>query len=157
MNKATVIIDLWTPNGVHFRANLTYVTFSVAGVTNVTQQYVSTDLLELCKYWFFVPLWIFEWLSYFEDILWCLFYACLICWCNRLWWRACGRDNWGICSWWKLTPKVQSLIKILLKYGQTQDFRAIIFVEWVVSALVLPKVELLRPDFIGSLWLNSSK
>ncbi|KAJ9171599.1 hypothetical protein P3X46_014942 [Hevea brasiliensis] len=33
-----------------------------------------------------------------------------------------------------------SLIKILLKYGQTQDFRAIIFVERVVSALVLPKV-----------------
>ncbi|XP_062156793.1 endoribonuclease Dicer homolog 1 [Alnus glutinosa] len=40
----------------------------------------------------------------------------------------------------KVTPKVQSLIKILLKYQDTQDFRAIIFVERVVSALVLPKV-----------------
>ncbi|XP_050249563.1 endoribonuclease Dicer homolog 1 [Quercus robur] len=40
----------------------------------------------------------------------------------------------------KVTPKVQSLIKILLKYQQTEDFRAIIFVERVVSALVLPKV-----------------
>ena len=40
----------------------------------------------------------------------------------------------------KVTPKVQSLIKILLKYQQTEDFRAIIFVERVVAALVLPKV-----------------
>lgn len=41
----------------------------------------------------------------------------------------------------KLTPKVQSLVKILLKYQHTEDFRAIIFVERVVSALVLPKVD----------------
>ncbi|KAH7519383.1 hypothetical protein FEM48_Zijuj08G0030400 [Ziziphus jujuba var. spinosa] len=40
----------------------------------------------------------------------------------------------------KVTPKVQSLIKILLTYQHTEDFRAIIFVERVVSALVLPKV-----------------
>lgn len=40
----------------------------------------------------------------------------------------------------KVTPKVQSLVKILLKYQQTEDFRAIIFVERVVAALVLPKV-----------------
>ncbi|OIW21387.1 hypothetical protein TanjilG_02532 [Lupinus angustifolius] len=40
----------------------------------------------------------------------------------------------------KVTPKVQALIKILLKYQHTSDFRAIIFVERVVSALVLPKV-----------------
>lgn len=40
----------------------------------------------------------------------------------------------------KVTPKVQSLIKILLEYQNTEDFRAIIFVERVVSALVLPKV-----------------
>ncbi|XP_065860011.1 endoribonuclease Dicer homolog 1 isoform X2 [Euphorbia lathyris] len=40
----------------------------------------------------------------------------------------------------KVTPKVQSLIKILLKYQHTEDFRAIIFVERVVTALVLPKV-----------------
>ena len=40
----------------------------------------------------------------------------------------------------KVTPKVQSLVKILLTYQQTKDFRAIIFVERVVSALVLPKV-----------------
>lgn len=40
----------------------------------------------------------------------------------------------------KVTPKVQALIKILLKYQNTDDFRAIIFVERVVSALVLPKV-----------------
>lgn len=40
----------------------------------------------------------------------------------------------------KVTPKVQSLIKILLKYQHTDDFRAIIFVERVVAALVLPKV-----------------
>ena len=40
----------------------------------------------------------------------------------------------------KVTPKVQSLIKILLNYQHTQDFRAIIFVERVVTALVLPKV-----------------
>ncbi|KAI8537048.1 hypothetical protein RHMOL_Rhmol10G0304500 [Rhododendron molle] len=43
----------------------------------------------------------------------------------------------------KVTPKVQSLIKILLKYQHTDDFRAIIFVERVVAALVLPKVTLL--------------
>lgn len=43
----------------------------------------------------------------------------------------------------KVTPKVQSLIKILLKYQNTEDFRAIIFVERVVSALVLPKVDML--------------
>lgn len=41
----------------------------------------------------------------------------------------------------KVTPKVQSLIKILLKYQHTDDFRAIIFVERVVAALVLPKVD----------------
>lgn len=41
----------------------------------------------------------------------------------------------------KVTPKVQSLVKILLKYQHTEDFRAIIFVERVVSALVLPKVD----------------
>lgn len=40
----------------------------------------------------------------------------------------------------KVTPKVQSLIKVLLKYQHTEDFRAIIFVERVVAALVLPKV-----------------
>lgn len=40
----------------------------------------------------------------------------------------------------KVTPKVQSLIKILLKYQHTEDFRAIVFVERVVTALVLPKV-----------------
>lgn len=40
----------------------------------------------------------------------------------------------------KVTPKVQSLVKILRKYEHTNDFRAIIFVERVVSALVLPKV-----------------
>lgn len=40
----------------------------------------------------------------------------------------------------KVTPKVQALIKILLKYQHTEDFRAIIFVERVVAALVLPKV-----------------
>ncbi|KAI5062975.1 hypothetical protein GOP47_0021522 [Adiantum capillus-veneris] len=40
----------------------------------------------------------------------------------------------------KVTPKVQSLIKILLGYQHTEDFRAIIFVERVVAALVLPKV-----------------
>lgn len=40
----------------------------------------------------------------------------------------------------KVTPKVQSLVKILLSYQQTEDFRAIIFVERVVTALVLPKV-----------------
>lgn len=39
----------------------------------------------------------------------------------------------------KVTPKVQSLIKILMKYQHTEDFRAIIFVERVVAALVLPK------------------
>ncbi|XP_047089263.1 endoribonuclease Dicer homolog 1 [Lolium rigidum] len=40
----------------------------------------------------------------------------------------------------KVTPRVQSLIQILLKYQHTKDFRAIIFVERVVTALVLPKV-----------------
>ncbi|XP_030535345.1 endoribonuclease Dicer homolog 1 [Rhodamnia argentea] len=40
----------------------------------------------------------------------------------------------------KVTPKVQALIKILLEYQHTEDFRAIIFVERVVAALVLPKV-----------------
>ncbi|ERN08097.1 endoribonuclease Dicer homolog 1 [Amborella trichopoda] len=40
----------------------------------------------------------------------------------------------------KVTPKVQSLIKVLMKYQYTEDFRAIIFVERVVAALVLPKV-----------------
>lgn len=42
----------------------------------------------------------------------------------------------------KVTPKVQSLIKILLKYQDTDDFRAIVFVERVVAALVLPKVDI---------------
>lgn len=41
----------------------------------------------------------------------------------------------------KVTPKVQSLIKVLLNYQHTEDFRAIIFVERVVAALVLPKVD----------------
>lgn len=41
----------------------------------------------------------------------------------------------------KVTPKVQSLVKILLRYQHTEDFRAIIFVERVVAALVLPKVK----------------
>ncbi|KAL3355588.1 hypothetical protein AABB24_016655 [Solanum stoloniferum] len=52
----------------------------------------------------------------------------------------------------KVTPKVQSLIKILLKYQHTEDFRAIIFVERVVTALVLPKVfeELPSLSFINS-------
>ncbi|KAJ7963397.1 Dicer [Quillaja saponaria] len=52
----------------------------------------------------------------------------------------------------KVTPKVQSLIKILLNYQKTEDFRAIIFVERVVSALVLPKVfaELPSLSFIKS-------
>ncbi|XP_057980803.1 endoribonuclease Dicer homolog 1 [Malania oleifera] len=52
----------------------------------------------------------------------------------------------------KVTPKVQSLIKILLKYQHTDDFRAIIFVERVVAALVLPKVfvELPSLSFIKS-------
>lgn len=40
----------------------------------------------------------------------------------------------------KVTPKVQSLVKILHRYQSTGDFRAIIFVERVVTALVLPKV-----------------
>lgn len=48
----------------------------------------------------------------------------------------------------KVTPKVQSLIKILLKYQQTEDFRAIIFVERVVAALVLPKVEFIFQHLI---------
>ena len=43
----------------------------------------------------------------------------------------------------KVTPRVQALIKILLKYQHTDDFRAIIFVERVVTALVLPKVNML--------------
>ncbi|XP_073295374.1 endoribonuclease Dicer homolog 1 isoform X1 [Primulina huaijiensis] len=46
----------------------------------------------------------------------------------------------------KVTPKVQSLIKILLKYQHTEDFRAIIFVERVVAALVLPKVFMELPS-----------
>ncbi|PIN07709.1 dsRNA-specific nuclease Dicer [Handroanthus impetiginosus] len=52
----------------------------------------------------------------------------------------------------KVTPKVQSLIKILLKYQHTEDFRAIIFVERVVAALVLPKVfaELPSLSFVRS-------
>ncbi|XP_027068549.1 endoribonuclease Dicer homolog 1 [Coffea arabica] len=52
----------------------------------------------------------------------------------------------------KVTPKVQSLIKILLKYQHTDDFRAIVFVERVVAALVLPKVfaELPSLSFIKS-------
>ncbi|KAK3012238.1 hypothetical protein RJ639_012247 [Escallonia herrerae] len=52
----------------------------------------------------------------------------------------------------KVTPKVQSLVKILLKYQHTQDFRAIIFVERVVAALVLPKVfaELPSLSFVKS-------
>ncbi|KAL9155827.1 hypothetical protein ABFS82_09G032700 [Erythranthe guttata] len=52
----------------------------------------------------------------------------------------------------KVTPKVQSLIKVLLRYKHTADFRAIIFVERVVSALVLPKVfaELPSLDFVES-------
>ncbi|KAL8464928.1 hypothetical protein ACS0TY_034422 [Phlomoides rotata] len=52
----------------------------------------------------------------------------------------------------KVTPKVQSLIKVLLKYQHTEDFRAIIFVERVVTALVLPKVfaELPSLNFVKS-------
>ncbi|KAL9251943.1 Endoribonuclease Dicer homolog 1-like protein [Drosera capensis] len=52
----------------------------------------------------------------------------------------------------KVTPKVQSLIKILMNYQHTEDFRAIIFVERVVSALVLPKIfaELPSLGFIKS-------
>ncbi|CAA0826798.1 Endoribonuclease Dicer homolog 1 [Striga hermonthica] len=52
----------------------------------------------------------------------------------------------------KVTPKVQSLMKILLKYQHTEDFRAIIFVERVVTALVLPKVfeELPSLSFVKS-------
>ncbi|CAI9103564.1 OLC1v1002075C1 [Oldenlandia corymbosa var. corymbosa] len=52
----------------------------------------------------------------------------------------------------KVTPKVQSLVKILLKYQHTDDFRAIVFVERVVAALVLPKVfaELPSLSFIRS-------
>ncbi|XP_073014558.1 endoribonuclease Dicer homolog 1-like [Primulina eburnea] len=46
----------------------------------------------------------------------------------------------------KTTPKVQSLNKILLKYQHTEDFRAIIFVERVVAALVLPKVFMELPS-----------
>lgn len=49
----------------------------------------------------------------------------------------------------KVTPKVQSLIKILLKYQHTEDFRAIIFVERVVTALVLPKVTEYRIHHFG--------
>ncbi|XP_050238979.1 endoribonuclease Dicer homolog 1 [Mercurialis annua] len=52
----------------------------------------------------------------------------------------------------KVTPKVQSLVKILLKYQHTDDFRAIIFVERVVAALVLPKIfaELPSLNFVTS-------
>ncbi|KAD5802937.1 hypothetical protein E3N88_14297 [Mikania micrantha] len=52
----------------------------------------------------------------------------------------------------KVTPKVQSLIQILLKYQHMEDFRAIIFVERVVAALVLPKVfaELPSLNYINS-------
>ncbi|KAL1811892.1 hypothetical protein ACET3Z_021957 [Daucus carota] len=52
----------------------------------------------------------------------------------------------------KVTPKVQSLVKILHRYQSTGDFRAIIFVERVVTALVLPKVfaELPSLSFIRS-------
>ncbi|KAL3639558.1 Dicer-like protein 1 [Castilleja foliolosa] len=52
----------------------------------------------------------------------------------------------------KVTPKVQALIKTLLKYQHTEDFRAIIFVERVVTALVLPKVfvELPSLSFVKS-------
>ncbi|RAL41994.1 hypothetical protein DM860_018227 [Cuscuta australis] len=52
----------------------------------------------------------------------------------------------------KVTPKVQSLIKVLLNYQHTDDFRAIIFVERVVAALVLPKVfaELPSLSFVKS-------
>lgn len=52
----------------------------------------------------------------------------------------------------KVTPKVQSLIKILLSYQHTEDFRAIVFVERVVAALVLPKVfaELPSLSFINA-------
>lgn len=49
----------------------------------------------------------------------------------------------------KVTPKVQSLIKILLRYQHTEDFRAIIFVERVVTALVLPKVVGVQHIFYG--------
>lgn len=59
----------------------------------------------------------------------------------------------------KVTPKVQSLIKILLKYQQTEDFRAIIFVERVVAALVLPKVAHMLEQLIVhifSRWLFTS-
>jgi hypothetical protein len=53
----------------------------------------------------------------------------------------------------KVTHKVQALIKILLKYQNTDDFRAIIFVERVVSALVLPKV--IFVDYMHcSFWLH---
>lgn len=52
----------------------------------------------------------------------------------------------------KVTPKVQSLIKILLTYQHTEDFRAIIFVERVVSALVLPKVLLIKTLFSPHLY-----
>ena len=53
----------------------------------------------------------------------------------------------------KVTPKVQSLIKILLKYQQTEDFRAIIFVERVVAALVLPKVAYILQCLIVHIFL----
>lgn len=61
----------------------------------------------------------------------------------------------------KVTPKVQSLIKILLKYKNTEDFRAIIFVERVVTALVLPKVQFryyikLLTIMLFILWLASN-
>lgn len=53
----------------------------------------------------------------------------------------------------KVTPKVQSLIKILLTYQHTEDFRAIIFVERVVSALVLPKVQSVL-NFVSAVLIN---
>lgn len=55
----------------------------------------------------------------------------------------------------KVTPKVQSLIKILLKYQDTDDFRAIVFVERVVAALVLPKVD--HFELIDFFCLDSSQ
>lgn len=51
----------------------------------------------------------------------------------------------------KVTPKVQSLIKILLGYQHTDDFRAIIFVERVVAALILPKVNFWIPPLFTNM------
>ncbi|EXC13651.1 Endoribonuclease Dicer-1-like protein [Morus notabilis] len=51
----------------------------------------------------------------------------------------------------KVTPKVQSLVKILLTYQHTEDFRAIIFVERVVSALVLPKFHIMYRNILSSM------